>query len=156
MSASKPRAAGVTNPAKYHIKWKAGGDQGWFEYWDRGTKENVKMDTLDDFLICDKDLFSITGYVNRTNSSIMSNEVRTIDDLIIVKAWTKVNGQNKPEVVLRGSYSELKETVKDNPAYKYTKSIYIIWNGELCRLELSGAAFASWLAEVEGNANFET
>lgn len=150
MSISNPRATGLRNPATKFFKYKGGEEQGWFETYNRDTKENEIVD-LRDFVILDKDLFSITGFVNKTQASIISNEVRTMDDIITVKAWK----DKKSEVVLQGSYKSLKETVKDNPAYKYTKSIYILWNGELCHLALSGATFKSWIDGVESNANHE-
>lgn len=150
MSVSAPRATGLRNPATKFFKYKGGEEQGWFETYNKDTKENEIVD-LRDFVILDKDLFSITGFVNKTQASIISNEVRTMDDIITVKAWK----DKKSEVVLQGSYKSLKETVKDNPAYKYTKSIYILWHGELCHLSLSGATFKSWIDGVESNANHE-
>jgi len=150
MSVSNPRPVGNKNPATKFFKWKGGGDQGWFEYYDRETKQNVKMD-LTDFAILDKDLFSITGFVNKTKASIISNAVRSINDYITVKAWK----DKQSSIVAQGSYKDLKDMVKDSRDMKYTKEIYILWQGELCHVQLFGATFASWLKDVESNADHE-
>jgi len=150
MSVSAPRQQVAKNPAAKFIKFKGGFNQGWFEYYDRETKQNVQIE-LTDFVILDKDLFSITGFVNDTKASIISNEVRTIDDKLIVKSWKDKKGT----VVLEGSYRNLKDTIKKSRDYKYTKCLYILWQGELCHLELFGATFASWLKDVEANNGHE-
>jgi len=150
MSVSQPRASTNKNPAVKFLQWKGGDEQGFFQCYDRETKKNIQVE-LTEFCILDKDLFGITGYVNNTQASIISNEVRSIDDHLIVKAWKDKKG----EVVLSGSYRDLKEKIKGNNSYKYTKCVYILFQGELCHLQLSGASFASWLKDVEGNTDHE-
>ncbi len=154
MSASAPRATGVQNPAKRFIKWKAGANQGHFEYYDKTiedkAKRNIKIDLSKGFYILDEDLFSITGYIEPSKTGIVSNAVRSIDDQITVKGYTP---DGKSSILLKGTYAELKEAVKSSTIYNYTKDLYIMFEGELCHIALSGAAFASWLAGVQPNAN---
>jgi len=150
MSVSNPRPVGNKNPAVKFIKWKGGDEQGWFEYYCRETKKNIQIE-LTEFALLDKDLFSVTGFMNDTNSTIISNEVRSIDDIITVKAWK----DKTSKVILKGSYREIKDTVKNSRDMKYTKSVYILFQGELCHLQMSGATFASWLQSVESNADHE-
>lgn len=150
MSVSNPRPVGNKNPAAKFIKYRGGDEQGWFEYYCRETKKNIQIE-LTDFAILDKDLFSITGFINENNSSIISNEVRSIDDVITVKAWK----DKQSKVILKGSYREIKDTVKNSRDMKYTKSIYILFQGELCHLQLTGATFSAWLKDVEANADHE-
>jgi hypothetical protein len=150
MSVSAPRAQGTKNPAKKFIKYKGGGDQGYFEYYDSESKTNNRIE-LTDFVILDKDLFSITGFINATSSSIISNEVRTINDTLVVKSWKDKKGT----IVLNGTYKDLKDTIKDSRDYKYTKCVYILFQGELCHLQLNGATFAAWLKDVEANNGHE-
>lgn len=150
MSVSAPRSQGTRNPATKFIKYKGGDDQGWFEYYDRETKQNVKIE-LTEFVILDKDLFCVTGFINNTKSTIQSNEVRSVNDKLIVKAWK----DKKASVVLEGPYKDIKETVKASRDYKYTKCIYILFQGELCHVQLAGATFASWLKDVESNNGHE-
>jgi len=146
MSASKPRIVN-RNPAKKFIRWKGAEKQGWFEYYDKEIEDpklrNVKVE-LSEFAIVDEDLFSITGYVDETKSSIISNEVRSIEDKLIVKEYK----DKKSKVVLEGTYAQLKETVRASKVFKYTKCIYILYKGELCHLSLIGSAFKSWIDTV--------
>ena len=150
MSVSQPRVQGNKNPAVKFFKYKGGDEQGWFEYYDRETKKNIQIE-LTDFAILDKDLFSVTGFMNDTNSSIISNAVRSIDDIITIKAWK----DKQSKIILKGSYREIKDTVKSSRDMKYTKEIYILWQGELCHLQLTGATFSAWLKDVESNADHE-
>ncbi len=154
MSASAPRAKSATNPATKFIKWRAGDEQGWFDYYDKTiedkTKRNVRIDLSKGFLILDEDLFIVTGYIEQSKTGIVSNEVRDINDMLTVKGYTP-DGKN--QVLLKGTYSDLKETIRGSRDYAYTKSIYIMLYGELCHLSLSGAAFSQWLADVQPNSN---
>lgn len=154
MSASAPRQQ-LKNPAELFIKWRGGEDQGYFEYYDKSIKDeklrNVKIDLSEGFAILDEDLMSITGYDDRRRMGIISNEVRTINDKLIVKGYIK--GQN-PTTLLSGPYSELKETVKESNIYNYTKNIYIMLrDGRLAHLALSGSSFRQWLSDVQPNSN---
>ncbi len=152
MSASAPRQQTQSNPATKFLKWRGGRRQGWFEYYDKSIedkdKRNIQVDLSKGFLILDEDLFSVTGYME-PKTSIISNEVRTVEDLLVVKGYT----DGKATVLLNGSYSQLKDTIKGSNAYHYTKSIYIMFKGELCHLALTGAAFQHWLSDVQPNAN---
>jgi hypothetical protein len=152
MSASAPRQMGLRNPATKFIKWKGARTQGYFYYYDKEIEDpkfrNVQLDLGEGFYILDKDLFSITGFIEPTKTSVMSNEVREITDTLIVKGWK----DKKAEILLQGPYTTLKNVVKDSNIYNYTRSVYIMFRGELCHLELSGASFATWIKQVEANA----
>ena len=154
MSASAPRARGLQNPATKFIKWRGGDDQGYFEYYDKTiedkAKRNIKVDLTKGFLILDEDLFSVTGYIEPTKTGVVSNEVRDINDILTVKGYTP-DGKNS--ILLKGSYTDLKETIRGSKIYHYTKSIYIMYEGVLCHLALTGASFASWLSGVQPNSN---
>jgi len=153
MSVSAPREQALRNPAKKFIKWKGGDEQGWFEYYDKEIEDpklrNVKIDLGEGFQILDEDLFSITGFIDATKSNIGSNEVRGINDEIIVKSYK----DKKAEIMMKGPYTVLKDQVKDSKMYHYTKCIYILFRGELCHLQISGMAFAKWLTDVQPNSN---
>jgi hypothetical protein len=149
MSFSKPREVN-RNPAKKFLKWKGGDDQGHFVYWDKDKQKELKLD-LGEFIVLDNDLFSITGYDEPNRASIISNEVRTIDDTLIVKSWK----DKKSSVVLQGPYSQLKKTISESRVYKYTRSCYIllIETGELCHIGISG--FGSYtISNPEGSGNY--
>lgn len=155
MSASNQRSMGIRNPAKKFIKWKGARKQGFFEYYDKEEQDEKKRNKIIDlskgFWILDKDLFSVTGFDETTKSNIISNEVRTVDDKLVVKKYTKGNKQG--QVIAQGSYSEIKPNLKTLDG-KYTKSVYIKLKetGEVCHIALHGASFAQWLKDVDNNS----
>ncbi len=154
MSASAPRVTAARNPAKKFIQWKGGEDQGYFAYYDKSIEKkedrNIKVDLTKGFFILDEDLFSITGFINKNKTGIVSNEVRKIEDELVVKGYPQGNGA--PVVLLKGPYTALKEAVKDSKDYNYTKCMYILFEGELCHLSISGATFSQWLSDVQPNS----
>lgn len=154
MSLSKPAAPMNRNPATKYIEWKGADDQGFFQYYDKTVdnpqERNIIVDLSEGFLVLDgidQNLFSITGYDERNKCNLVSNEVRSLDDVIIVKKY--IDG--KAEIVLQGTYNALKETVKDNKMYDYTKCMYIFFQGELCHLKLKGAPLRQWFTDVQPN-----
>lgn len=155
MSASAPRQTGSRNPAKKFIKWKGARLQGWFEYYDKDiedkAKRNVIIDLSEGFWILDSDLFSVTGYDEAIKASIISNEVRTVNDKLVVKKYK----DKKAQVILEGSYSEIKPFLKANDCH-YTKSIYIKLKstGEVAHLAIGGSVFREWLGTVEAKPKF--
>lgn len=149
MSFSKPRET-TKNPASRFIQWKGGEDMGYFQYHDKEKKENVKLE-LGEFIVLDNDMFSITGYDEPNKSAIISNEVRTIKDTLIVKAWK----DKQSKVVLQGPYSHIKQAVKDSRVFKYTRCVYLLHleSGELYHLALNGYG-AYTVTNPEGSGNY--
>lgn len=134
MSFSKPKEVN-RNPAVKYIEWKGGDEQGHFQYFDKDTEKNVIVD-LKEFIVIDSDLFSITGYDETTKTRYISNEVRTVNDVLVVRGYK----EKRSTVFLQGPYTALKETVKANNNLRFTKCVYILLNGELCHLKLTGTA----------------
>jgi hypothetical protein len=74
MSISKPRTGNIKNPAERFHEWKGGGDQGFFQHYDKQLKNpdnsiggNVRSDLSSGFAVLDMDLMSITGYDKKQN-----------------------------------------------------------------------------------------
>lgn len=134
MSFSKPREVN-RNPATKYIEWKAGDDQGHFQYYDKESEKNMIVD-LKEFIVIDSDLFSITGYDEPTKTRYVSNEVRTVNDTLVVRGYQDKKGS----IFLQGPYTALKETIKGNNKLKYTRCVYILFDGELCHLKLTGTS----------------
>lgn len=160
MSLSAPRQTLAKNPAELFITWKGGDEQGYFEYYDKEqedrSKRNVRVD-LKDFVVLDKDLFNITGWDDDNRIQYISNEVREVTDLLVVKAYQK-STDGKPSknwFAHTGTYEQLKDLVKNSKVLKYTRSVYIGWQGRLCHVQLTGAAFSQWIKDVESNSNFQ-
>lgn len=156
MSLSKPAAPRATNPATKYIEWKGSRTQGFFQYYDKSeedkSKRNKTADLSKGFVVLDgidDKLFSITGYNEALRCNLISNEVRTMKDLIVVKQY--VDG--KASVVLQGTYEELKDTVKESRNYEYTQCFYLFFEGELVHLKLKGAGLRQWFTDVQPNMN---
>ncbi len=149
MSLSKPREQKSKNPAKKFIKWKGARLQGFFMYYDKDAKKDVQVDLSKGFIILDKDLFSITGFNDVEKSNIISNEVRTIHDKMVVKEWK----DKKSRVLLDGPYSQLKSSVANSKLFKYTRSVYayLIETGEMVHIQLTGKAFSEFLTSIENH-----
>lgn len=156
MSLSKPAAPRYLNPATKFVEWKGSRTQGFFQYYDKKEEDVQKRNKIIDFnkgfIVLDgidEKLFSITGYNESVKASIISNEVRTLQDALVVKQYN--NG--KAETLLTGSYEELKETIKESRMYDYTQCFYLFFEGELIHLKLKGAGLSQWFTEVQPNMN---
>lgn len=138
MSISRPRANNP-NPATKHIRFK----NGKFQYWDKKEEKNIEITLPCEFIVLDE-LSAITGWSDKYQSGIFSNEVAsTIDEEIVVKAF-------KGGELIRGLYSEIKDKAKTEGG-RYEKSVYALLNGELVRFAFVGAALSSW---IETEVNF--
>jgi len=136
MSLSNPT---TENPVKKFIEFKA--DLGVFRYWDKQKEENIPLEFPIQFIVLDE-LATISGYCEKTNSGIYSNEIHNLNfQQLNVKSF-------KGGVHIVGKYADIKDEVK---AYggKFTKSVYaaLLNEGglELVNFRLKGAAFSGWM-----------
>lgn len=150
MSFSKPREVN-RNPAIKYIEWKAGDDQGHFQYYDKEADKNIIVD-LKEFIVIDSDLFSITGYDEPTKTRYISNEVRTINDVLVVRGYK----DKRSSIFLQGPYTALKDTVKGNSNLRYTRCVYILFQGELCHLKLTGSSVYEFGDATLRGGNFQS
>lgn len=124
----------VEYPAKKKIEFKSSAKC--FLYYDKDEKKNVLVPLPFEFIVIDE-FACITGYHESSSSGIWSNEVKnTKTEPLTVKAFK--GGQ-----IAEGLYQDIKDTVKSQGG-KYTKSLYIMYDGELCNLKLSGAGFSGY------------
>lgn len=161
MSRSNPTNY-LERPCTKYLKWHGGNideDGGRFTYWDKeadngkgGKGVDVEVDLTNfSFLVLDFRLFSVTGYNEPTDTYCFSNEVRTVKDKLVIRSFGNKSGA-KPRTVVEGPYSEIKpqlETLREAKGLKYTRCIYILWEGEICHMTLSGAAFQHWMETIE-------
>jgi len=155
MSFSKPNTRKL-NPAELFIEYK-GGD-GVFQYWDKkapgkqkgtlGANIVIPLEEMK-FVVLDKDLMSVTGYSEKYNAGIYSNEVRSINDHLTVKVHDKAK-----TTLAAGPYTKIKEAVKGIGG-RFTRCIYIMWKERLCHLKLSGIAFSAWAEDVESHGDMK-
>jgi hypothetical protein len=144
MSISRPQEQRAKSPAVKFITWKSGIDQGYAHYYDKDKKINMQVE-LNEFAVLDQDLFCISGYDNVNKVSLKSNEVRSNNDMLIVKGYK----DGKAFVHLSGTFNELKEQVKASRELFRTKCAYILFNGEICHLSMSGSTYAAWIKNIE-------
>lgn len=157
MSLTRKRATAQRNPAELFIGWKGGRLQGFFEYYDKeaedpktgkkGMRVPIDLSKIP-FIVLDKDLFSITGYNDITKETFQSNEVRDINDILVVKSWKDKKGK----VVMKGSYADLKEAIKNNRDLKYTRCVYVMLkNGKFAHIQLNGKTLFEFGSSIESS-----
>lgn len=158
MSRSNPTTL-LERPCKKYIKWNGSGDPnkgGFFSYYDKETKKDIKIEPGEfRFLVLDYRLFAVTGYSKPLEAYCYSNEVRSVKDKIVIRNFENKEKGTKPGILKEGPYSELKgeggpiDSDRRTRELKYTRCIYIFWDGEICHLQLQGTSFQNWLENIE-------
>ena len=135
----------ISNPAKKFLKFK--GSTGDFFYYDKEQEKDILIQTPFKFIIIDE-LSTLTGYYDKLSSAIFSNEVHsTVKEPLNLRAF-------KGGLLLNGLYADIKNKLSYYGA-KYTKSIYILFNDELCNLQLKGAALSAWINDLKKIVKYE-
>lgn len=131
-------------PCKKFLKWKSG-KSAW-AYWDKENEEEVVVNPKTPFIVLDQ-LSTCTGFNDRKNSGVWSNEVRDLKQDMRV--------QDKDGEVFAGPWRDVKEKVH---YAKFCSSVYAVAkiNGayEMVNFQLSGASLGPWidfLKELGGN-----
>lgn len=142
MSISNPRQE---NPAKKFIEFK--GDKGVFQYYEKDSKKNIELQMPIAFIVLDE-LSTISGFDNKSESGIYSNEIHRINDEILKVRSFKNN------ISVIGKYEDIKFEIKAVGG-KFCKSVYamLILKGdnpneykyEIVNFKFKGIAFSSWL-----------
>ena len=128
---------GTQNPAKYFFQWKS--DHQKFCYYDKEKKENVFIEMPFKFLALSK-YITVKGWNQKKEHALISNEVKNIDDVLIVNAY---KDGSKSEIA-RGGWNEIKEKMEIEKG-KFTQSVYIMLpNGDVANIQLSGASLSTW------------
>jgi hypothetical protein len=135
MSFSEPK---IQNPATKFIDFK----DGQFQYFDKETEKNVIIDLPIYFIVLDE-LSTISGFCEKHNCGIYSNEVQRISDEVL-KVKTFKGGES-----ITGLYKDISDEVKVLGG-KFTKSVYALLinedqSTEFVNFKFRGAAFSGWL-----------
>lgn len=132
----------VQNPAVKFIKFKNGA----FHYWDKEEQKEVPVPLPFRFLAI-QELATITGYDEKNNCGIYSNELpmRTMH-----KGFFMVRSFKGGEIAT-GMYREIKDRIKAAGG-RFTFSVYALYGGELVNIQLKGAAGSAWVAREDGIA----
>lgn len=135
MSFSRTTKYETKNPCVRYYEWR----EGVFSYYDKESKKRIEVDEDEiKFIVLEMDLFTIKGFDEGKNVGFFSNEVRTINDELVVKY-----SNQKKELFAKGTYSELKEKLKAAGA-KFARSVYVLMDGEICHFAFLGSSLGGW------------
>lgn len=140
MSRSNP-IEGARNPSTRWFEWAGGDDGGFLKWYDKETKQHVKVDLPFTFLLLDE-LSTVKGWHDPSESGIYSNEVRdTRQEVLVVRAF-------KGGELASGIYKEISDRIKAQGGH-YCASLYLAYKSgdELLigNLSLKGAAAGAWM-----------
>lgn len=123
------------NPAKYFLEWKS--DDKCLGFYDKEKAANVPLKLPFQFLVL-KQLHTVRGFNEKTNSGLYANDVENISEQVLTVR------SHKDGIVATGLYKDIKEKIV-NEGGVYCKSIYIMSKkGELLNLQLKGAPGYAW------------
>lgn len=127
----------MSNPATKFLSWKSNHQK--FSYYDKTTQENVFLEMPVKFLALTR-YKTVKGWNQKKEGAIISNEVKSLKDELVVNFYKKGDKQE----IARGVWSDIKETVEMWNG-RYTESVYAMMpDGELVNLQLSGASLSTW------------
>jgi hypothetical protein len=139
MSRVNRMTSGNTNPAEIFIQWSSKNQK--FLYYDKENKANVLIDMPFKFLAISK-YITVTGWNQKKEQSIISNEVKNIDDTLVVNAYKK--GGNGKELIVEGDWKSISDKMEMEKG-KFTQSVYaMLPDGKLVNIKLSGASLSTW------------
>lgn len=124
-----------SNPTKKYFEWKS--DDKCFSYYDKETKQNVKVELPFKFLTL-MEFHTIKGWNDKNQSGVYSNEVKSIgNDELNVRLF-------KGNQSVKGVYKEIKDTIIAMGGH-YTKSIYIMLeDGSIANVNIKGSSVQAW------------
>ena len=121
-----------TNPAAKFLEWDS--NSGAFKWYDKEAGENKFIKTPFKFVVL-KELHTIKGWHDKSESGIYSNEVATLNDRLDVKSF-------KGGPIISGIYRDIKDQLQGGV---YNKSIYVMLaDGSLANISMKGAVVATW------------
>jgi hypothetical protein len=132
---------GSTNPATKFLEWKS--KDKCFGYYDKEAKKDVLIPLPIKFQFLE-DFHTIKGFHEPSESSIYSNEIKTMKEPLTVKSFK----QKTP--IAQGIYNDIKHEVKAAGG-KYGKSVYALLDGEIVNFQLYGASITPFIFFTSGD-----
>ena len=137
---------GTRNPCTRWFEWAGGDDGGFVRWYDKDTKQTVKVEGAFTFLLLEE-LSTVKGWHEPSESSIYANEVKdTRQDVLVVKS-------HKGGELVSGLYKAIQDSIVAQGGH-YHASIYLPYkNGDglkLGNLGLKGAALSAWMEFKKG------
>ena len=122
------------NPSKYFLEWKSNDKT--FVYYDKETRENVKIDLPFKFLTL-AEMHTVKGWHDASQSGVFANEVKFIGtEELNVRAF-------KGGEIAKGLYKDIKVKVKSLGGH-YARSVYILVGEDIWNIQLKGSAVQAW------------
>lgn len=127
-------------PASMYLEWSSNDKA--FKHWN--GSENVLIELPLKFAVL-KEMHTVKGWHDKSESGIYSNEVKNIgSEILEVKSF-------KGGTLVKGIYKEVKDLIQ-NAGGKYYKSIYaMLEDGTIINIAIKGSAVKSW-GEFIGSA----
>lgn len=140
MSRSNPNE-GTRNPSTRWFEWAGGADGGFIRWYNKDTKENVKVEGVFTFLLLDQ-LSTVKGWHEASESSIYANEVRdTRQEALVVRSF-------KGGELASGIYANIRDRIVAQGGH-YHASLYLAYKEgdelKIGNLGLKGAASGAWM-----------
>ena len=121
-----------TNPAAKFLEWDS--NSGAFKWYDKESGQNKFVKAPFKFVVL-KELHTIKGWHDKSESGIYSNEVVNLNDRLDVKSF-------KGGPLISGVYRDIKDQLQGGV---YNKSIYVmLGDGSLANISMKGAVVATW------------
>lgn len=123
------------NPCQLFLNWNS--NDGQFEFYDKDAEKKVAVKSPFKFLFL-KQLHTVKGWSNSSESGIYSNEVDKISE-------EKMNVRSfKGGQIAEGLWKDIKPRVKDFGGH-YVRSVYIMLeDGTMANLQLKGSQAQAW------------
>lgn len=135
------KSEGSKNPATKFLEWKS--KQKCFGYYDKDKGEDVLIPLPIKFQFIEE-FHTIKGYHESSESSIYSNEIKTMQEELTVKSF------KLKEPIVKGLYNDIKHQVK-SAGGKYGKSVYALLDGEIVNFQLYGASITPFIFYTAGD-----
>ena len=140
MSRSNPTSQ-IAHPCTTWFEWN--GAHGALEYYDKKQEKRVRLPSPQFTFIYLDELYSVSGWHERSKSGITSNEVRdSRTQAMAVKSF-------KGGLIAAGFYANIKDTVNAAGGY-FSTNVYVAGkdgNGQLqiMSIRFAGAALNAWI-----------
>lgn len=136
-----------SNPATKFISWKSTHKS--FAYYDKDQKTDILIELPFKFLAM-ASYITVRGWNQKKEYSLIANEVKSINDELVVNAYSKDKGKME---IARGAWSEIREKCEFNGG-KYTQSVYaMLENGEIANIRLNGSGLQCWFNFQKGQSH---
>jgi hypothetical protein len=134
----------LKNPSELYLEYNS--DEKCFVYYNKETKENVKVGFPFKFVFLDERQ-TVGGWSKAEECSLYANEVKYLGKEELTVKYSKGKA-----LAVKGLYKDIKEKLTAIGG-KYYRSIYLVFEGKIVNLKLKGSATAAWGDFASKNKN---